>query len=49
MVTFDRVKVIVFMVTQGRSDADQWVTRYRLETSEDGQYWGSAVSKVQLT
>ena len=35
-VTLSEVKVIVKVATQGRANADQWVTSYKLQTSCGG-------------
>lgn len=38
-IKFSEVFQISGVITQGASDVDQWVTKYRLEYSSDGASW----------
>ena len=38
-IKFSEVLQISGVITQGASDADQWVTKYKLEYSSDGSTW----------
>ena len=38
-VDFGRPSRIIKVETQGRPDANQWVTRYLLQYSQDSVYW----------
>lgn len=47
---FRQPKTIVKVVTQGRADANQWVTRYFIKYSSDAFYWTpyKKYSRVQV-
>lgn len=38
-IKFSKITQITGVATQGRSDADQWVTSYKLQYSTDGSSW----------
>ena len=40
---------VVSLVTQGRADSDQWITSFKLQSSQDGIYWSDVENGTVYT